>query len=62
MDDNMLLALEREFEQVIANTQSSSKLVLHSYNQMMDEYSYLNTIILHYNHYNNKYHPSPTRY
>ena len=62
MDDNMLFALEPEFEQDIAHTQSSSKLVLHSNHQMMDEYSYLNTIILHYNHYNNKYHPSPTRY
>ena len=60
MDDSMLRTLERDFEQIIANTQSSSKAILHTHNQMMDEHSYLNTIILHYNHYNNKYHPSPT--
>ncbi len=59
MDDSMLMTLERDFEQIIANTQASSKSILHTYNQMMDEHSYLNTIILHYNHYNNKYHPSP---
>ena len=62
MDDSMLLTLEQEFDQIIAKTQASSKEILHTYNQMTDEHSYLNTIILHYNHYNNKYHPSPTLY
>ncbi len=58
MDDTILIALEKNFDEITKKTQDSCTQVLHTYQHMMDEHSYLNTLILHYNHYNSKYHPS----
>lgn len=53
MEDTILLALEKYFNQIIEKTQASCASVLRTYRHMEDENHYLNTILLHYN---NKYH------
>ncbi len=49
MDDAILLALEKYFQQIMEKTFSSCSSVYRSYHHMMDEKHFLNNILLHYN-------------
>lgn len=49
MDDTILKALEKSFDQIIERTQSSCSSTYDIYHQMMNEYRSLNIILEHYN-------------
>lgn len=49
MDDAILLALEKYFQQIMEKTFASCSSVYRSYHHMMDEKHFLNNILLHYN-------------
>ncbi|MFG6384751.1 MAG: HD domain-containing protein [Lachnospiraceae bacterium] len=52
IDDTILLALEKHFQKIMEKTKASCTYVYNTYQNMMEENRYLNTILLHYN---NKY-------
>ncbi len=49
MDDTILQALEKYLRQIIGKTQSDCVSVDLAYHHMMDEYHYMNTVLLNYN-------------
>lgn len=55
MDNTILLALEKYFPQIMRNTHASCTSIFRIYQHMEDENRHLNTILQHYNYYNNKY-------
>ncbi|TGY91480.1 HD domain-containing protein [Petralouisia muris] len=49
MDCTILMALEKYFPQIMEQTRSSCESMFRTYHHVMDEFHYLNTILLHYN-------------
>lgn len=49
MDNTVLAALEKYLQKIIEQTQASCASASRTYHHVMDEYHYLNTILLHYN-------------
>lgn len=49
MDNTILAALENYFQPILEQTQASCASASRAYHHVMDEYHYLNTILIHYN-------------
>ena len=49
MDNTILETLENYFQPILEQTQASCASASRTYHHVMDEYHYLNTILIHYN-------------